>query len=85
MPDPSRPYSFQITIDGKPQTVKAGTTVAVAITVAGLPCRTSVSGTPRGPLCAMGICFECRATVNGIAHRRTCQLVCEPGMDIHTQ
>ena len=85
MPDPIQPDSVQIAIDGKPRTVKAGTTVAVAIAVAGLPCRTSVSGQPRGPLCAMGICFECRATVNGVAHRRTCQLVCEPGMDILTQ
>jgi len=85
MPKPIRPDSVQITIDGEPRTIEAGTTVAVAIAVAGLPCRTSVSGAPRGPLCAMGICFECRATVNGIAHRRTCQIVCEPGMDILTQ
>lgn len=79
------PDLVPITIDGKPQAIEAGTTVAVAIAVAGLPCRTSVSGTPRGALCAMGICFECRATVNGVAHRRTCQILCEPGMDILTQ
>lgn len=85
MPDPIQPDRIQITIDGKPQTIEAGTIVAVAIAVAGLPCRTSVSGQPRGPLCAMGICFECRATINGIAHRRTCQIVCEPGMKILTQ
>lgn len=76
---------IQITINRKPQTIEAGTTVAVAIAVAGLPCRTSVGGSPRGALCAMGICFECRATVNGVAHRRTCQILCEPGMDIFTQ
>lgn len=85
MPDSVQPDSVQITINGKPHTIANGTTVAVAVAVAGLPCRTSVSGQPRGPLCAMGICFECRATVNGIAYRRTCQIVCEPGMDIHTQ
>ena len=79
------PDLVPITIDGKPHTIEAGTTVAVAIAVAGLPCRTSVSGRPRGALCAMGICFECRATVNGFAHRRTCQILCEPGMDILTQ
>ena len=79
------PDLVPITIDGKPQAIEAGTTVAVAIAVAGLPCRTSVSGTPRAALCAMGICFECRATVNDVAHRRTCQILCEPGMDILTQ
>lgn len=76
---------IQITIDQKPMIVAAGSTVAVAIALAGLPCRTSVTGEPRGPLCAMGICFECRATVNGITHSRTCQLLCEPAMDIRTR
>jgi sarcosine oxidase subunit alpha len=33
----------------------------------------------------MGICFECRAVVNGILYRRTCQLVCESGMTVETQ
>jgi hypothetical protein len=79
------PDQIEITINRKPLTIEAGSTVAVAIAIAGLPCRTSVNGTPRGALCAMGICFECRATVNGVAHRRTCQIVCEAGMDILTQ
>ena len=34
--------------------------------------RVSVSGEPRGPLCAMGTCFECRATVDGVSQVRTC-------------
>ncbi len=80
-----RSEQIQITIDQEPMTVAAGSTVAVAIALAGLHCRTSITGEPRGPLCAMGICFECRATVNGIAHSRTCQLLCEPAMDIRTQ
>jgi sarcosine oxidase subunit alpha len=48
------------------------------------PCRFSVRGEARGPLCGMGICMECRATVNGVAHRRTCQLVCVAGMEVVT-
>jgi hypothetical protein len=79
------PDQIEITINRKPLTIEAGSTVAVAIAIVGLPCRTSVNGTPRGALCAMGICFECRATVNGVAHRRTCQIVCEAGMDILAQ
>jgi sarcosine oxidase subunit alpha len=85
MPEQMRPEQIQITINQQPMTVAAGSTVAVAIALASLPCRTSITGEPRGPLCAMGICFECRATVNGIAHSRTCQLLCEPAMDIRTQ
>jgi sarcosine oxidase subunit alpha len=46
--------------------------------------RRSVQGEPRGPLCGMGICFECRATINGQRHCRSCATVCEDGMDIRT-
>jgi len=49
-------------------------TIAAALMAAGQSCRTSVTGEPRGPLCGMGICFECRATVHGVPHQRTCQL-----------
>ncbi len=73
-----------ILVNGRPLSVEAGCTVAAAISIAGSVCRTSVSGQPRGPLCAMGICFECRATVNGQTHARTCQIVCEPAMEIRT-
>lgn len=39
--------------------------------------RRSVSGEPRGVLCGMGICFECRVTVEGIPHRRACMEMVE--------
>jgi D-hydroxyproline dehydrogenase subunit gamma len=74
-----------VTINGSPLAVEAGCTVAAAIAIANVPCRISITGEKRGPLCAMGICFECRATVNGVSHTRTCQLLCEHAMDIHTQ
>jgi hypothetical protein len=28
--------------------------------------------------------MECRATVNGRLHQRTCQLACAPGMEVVT-
>jgi sarcosine oxidase subunit alpha len=49
------------------------------------PCRFSLSGEARGPLCGMGICMECRATVDGLPHRRTCQLICAAGMQVETE
>jgi hypothetical protein len=33
----------------------------------------------------MGICAECRASVNGVANRNTCQMWCKPGMLIETE
>jgi sarcosine oxidase subunit alpha len=74
-----------ITVNGKGMRVPLGTSVAAAMTMAGEPCRLSVSGEPRGPLCGMGICMECRATVNGVAHQRTCQIMCAPNMEVVTE
>lgn len=74
----------EVTMNGRSLALEAGCTVAAAIAIGGLTCRTSVRGEQRGPLCAMGICYECRAIVNGTPHTRTCQLLCEDGMDIRT-
>jgi D-hydroxyproline dehydrogenase subunit gamma len=71
-------------VNGVTVEVAPGTTVAVAAVRAGQPCRTSVSGAPRGPLCGMGICFECRMTINGTSHCRACQVLCEAGMDVRS-
>jgi hypothetical protein len=72
-------------INNSPLRVEPGTTVAAAILIAGETAfRTSVTGQPRGPLCGMGICFECRVTIDGIAHGRSCQIVCLDGMKVVT-
>lgn len=78
------PSEITIRINGVDVTVPPGTTVAVAMTLSGNACRQSVSGEPRGPLCGIGICFECRAAINGHLHSRSCQILCEPGMDVRT-
>lgn len=71
-------------VNGAAVSVPKGASVAVAMTIAGQACRTSVAGEPRGPLCGMGICFECRVTINGTPHCRSCQIMVEPGMDVRT-
>ncbi len=78
------PSEMTVRVNGKALLVVPGTTVAVAMMTAGAPCRISLSGEPRSALCGMGICFECRAVVNGIPHSRGCQILCEPEMDIST-
>lgn len=79
------PERFHISVDGHAIEVYAGTSVAVAMLRAEKPCRVSVTGEPRSALCGMGICFECRAVVDGVTQRRTCQLACSPGMRVETQ
>ena len=78
------PEQIAIAVNGQRVLVHAGTTVAVAIMMAGFPSRRSVSSEPRGPLCGMGTCFECRAAIDGVPHRRSCQILCAAGMRIET-
>lgn len=78
------PDELTLRVNGVPVIVPAGATIAVAVTIAGQACRTSVTGELRGPLCGMGICFECRATVDGKLHSRSCQIPCEADMDVRT-
>lgn len=75
--------AIRVRINGKETDVPQRTTVAAAILRSGTAAlRRSVSGEARGPLCAMGICFECRVTVNRVPHVRSCQVLCEPDMEI---
>lgn len=75
-----------VSLNGIPVRVVEGTTVAAAILIAGeTRFRRSVSGEPRGPVCGMGICFECRVTIDGLAHCRSCQIVCLDGMKVETE
>jgi len=78
------PSQLRLKVNGVTVEVAPGSTVAVAATVAAQSCRTSVSGQARGPLCSMGICFECRVTINGKPHCPSCQILCEPGMEVRT-
>lgn len=75
-----------IRVNGHAVSVPAGTTVAAAVMAAGETAfRRSARGEPRGPLCGMGICFECRVTIDGVPHSRSCQTVCRPEMEIRTE
>jgi predicted molibdopterin-dependent oxidoreductase YjgC len=71
-------------IDGHAVNVCVGICLAAAIAEHGSSCRRSVSGERRAPLCGMGVCGECRVTVDGIAHVLACQTVVVEGMTVHT-
>jgi D-hydroxyproline dehydrogenase subunit gamma len=70
-----------IQVDGQPLRVAPGLTLASALANAGAyVLRRSVGGEARGALCAMGVCQECRVTIDGVAHRRACMTIVAPGM-----
>lgn len=77
--------SITVFINDCELTVPAGASVAAAIALAGMPVtRLSVSGMLRAPLCGMGICHECRVTIDGQPHQLACQTQCAPQMRVRT-
>lgn len=75
----------RFTLNGQPAYAPAGVSVAVAVLACGVTAfRKSVTGEPRAPLCGMGICFECRLTIDGHPHQKSCQVVLREGMTVHT-
>jgi sarcosine oxidase subunit alpha len=76
---------IKFTVNNHPVEVEDGTTVAVAILNSGVVgFRGSVNGELRGPLCGMGICFECRVTIDGGEHQRSCNISAVEGMNVVT-
>jgi len=74
-----------LNVNNKEVTVAEGTTVASALLANGINAfRRSVNGAPRGPLCGMGICFECRVMIDGEQHQRSCTVIATEGMKITT-
>jgi D-hydroxyproline dehydrogenase subunit gamma len=74
-----------ILVDGESLPVAAESTLASALFGAGrVALRQSVDGSPRGPLCGMGTCFECRVTIDGVRHRRACLEPIVAGMEVTT-
>lgn len=84
MPTETRP-TVSLRVDGQTIEAEAGSSLASAMLGAGITrFRRSVNGEPRAPLCGMGICYECRVNVDGRPHRKACQVVVAPNMDVQT-
>ena len=77
--------TLTVFVNGKQVQVPRGAMLAAALLNAGAACRVSETGESRTALCGMGICFECRADVDGAPHQRTCQIECHEGMRVQTQ
>ena len=71
-------------VDAQQVEVPLGVSVAAAVAQATLQFRQSASGQPRAPLCGMGICQECRVTING-RRRLACQTLCQDDMHVQTR
>ena len=82
-----RTQRFTITFDDEDIPVEEGQTIAAALIAAGHRSwrTTRGSGAPRGAFCAIGVCFDCLATVNGRPNVRACLQAARPGDEVTTQ
>jgi D-hydroxyproline dehydrogenase subunit gamma len=77
--------TVKLRVNGQELEVPEGTSVLVAVLMADQSAvRRSVAGEPRGPLCGMGICYECRLTVDGVEQVKSCQVPVREGMEVRT-
>ncbi len=83
----ARPATIEVLVDGTPVIVPEGASAAAAVMLAGLSSirETPVTGSPRAPLCLMGVCFDCLAEIDGVPNRQSCMVTVAPGMRIARQ
>lgn len=79
--------TVSFTFDGRPLQARAGDSVAAALLAAGVVSfrATPVSGSPRGPWCMMGVCFDCLVVIDGAGGRQACMTPLRDGMVVETQ
>ena len=83
----ARGRAVTITVDGRPVEAYQGETVAAALWAAGIRTLGSgpKTGRPRAMYCGMGVCFNCRVTIDGHVNVLACQTPVADGMRIETQ
>jgi NADPH-dependent 2,4-dienoyl-CoA reductase/sulfur reductase-like enzyme len=74
---------LRLRVDGRIVEAEPGVSLLAALWNDGARAvRTSVTGEARGPLCGMGTCFECRVTLDGTPHVRSCLSGVRDGMEV---
>lgn len=79
--------TVRVTVDGAVLACREGDSLAAALFAGGSnACRdTAVSGSPRGPFCMMGVCYDCLVTIDGRANQQACMTPVREGMVVGRQ
>jgi predicted molibdopterin-dependent oxidoreductase YjgC len=92
MRTPAEPFgnamseTVQFIFDDTPIVARAGQSVAAALIAAGERClRIDEAGNPKGVLCGIGVCWECRCSIDGVTNTRACMTAVKPGMVVRRQ
>lgn len=77
--------NVEIRVNGVPRRVPGDITLAAALwRLDQSACRLDSDGAPRATLCAMGVCYECRVSVDGVAGVRACLVSVREGLTVET-
>jgi predicted molibdopterin-dependent oxidoreductase YjgC len=81
---PSSGHTVTIFVDERELQVEPGLSVAAALLASGYAStrHTPVTGSPRGPWCLMGTCFDCLVAVDGVPDTQACATTVREGMRI---
>lgn len=78
--------SFCIEFEGKPIEARPGESVAAALIASGhYNLRSAEDNSARGPMCGIGVCWECRCIIDQQPNRRACMIEVRPGMVVCRQ
>ena len=81
---PAGPIAFRF--DGRELSALPGETIAAALAAADIVAvRQARSGSPRGPFCGMGVCFDCLVVVDGLPNTRACMTWVRDGLRVQRQ
>lgn len=80
----NRKNKIYILVNGNKIEAYDGETVLAALIAAGYKSlhKNEENLEPRGALCGMGVCFECRVNINGVPNIRACMTDVQDGMEI---
>lgn len=80
--NPAHESTFTFSWNGQEIRAHRGATILGALLASGhrVLRTTRIAGEPRGPLCGIGVCYECLVTVDGKPNRRACVTAAKPGM-----
>ena len=84
---PNGDATVAVTVNGRVHRLPEGEVLAAALLAGGIGAvgRSVDAGEPRGPLCLMGSCFQCAATVDGEPQTRTCRVRVRSGMTVELE
>lgn len=80
------PPDFHFDFEGRRIPAREGQSVAAALMAAGQRClRIDEAGNPKGAVCGIGVCWECRCSIDGVPDVRACMTPAKEGMVVRRQ